>query len=108
MAIGQIPERYEISAVSLSNPCEITTTEDHGFETYDFVRLSNLNGMVPIPIGVDPLNARRYRIIVTGNTTFTLQDPITFAPIDSTTYTPYGSGGSVNRIATEFIYYGDA
>ena len=108
MPIGQIPHRFEIQSVSLNDPCEITTTEDHDFETHNLVRLTNLNGMVPIPIGVDPLNSNRYRIIVTGDTTFTLQDPITFATVDSTTYPPYSSGGSVNLIATEFIYYGDA
>lgn len=105
---GQEAQRATIASVSLSDPCTITTTEAHGFSTGDFVRLTNLNGVMPSPHGADQLNDNRYRIVVTGTTTFTLQDPITFKAIDSTNYTPYTSGGSVNVIAESFIYYGDS
>jgi len=105
---GQEAHRATMLSVSLSNPCVITTTEAHGFSTGDFIRLTNLNGMMPVPHGADQLNANRYRIVVTGVDTFTLQDPITFKPIDSTNYVPYTSGGNVNLIEQSFIYYGDS
>lgn len=105
---GQEARRATMLSVSLSDPCVITTTEAHGFSTGDFIRLTNLNGVMPVPHGADQLNTNRYRIVVTGTHTFTLQDPITFKPIDSTNFTPYTSGGNVNLIAQTFIYYGDS
>lgn len=108
-AIGQIPHRSDILNITNSLPCEVTTTEEHGYRTFDFVRLTNLNGVMPPPQnGEDELNNNRYRIVVTGTNTFTLQDPITYEPIDSTTFVPYGQGGYCNRIATTFYYYGDS
>ena len=107
-AIGQLPHRAEILSVSLGYPCVITTTEVHGFDTFDFIRISNANGLMPVPeIGADQLNNNRYRIIVTGDDTFKLQDPITFQDIDSTNFVPYTSGGKVNLIENTFYYYGE-
>lgn len=103
--IGQIPNRISISNITNSDPCQVTTSIPHGFQNMIFVRLTELNGCVPIPFGEDQLNNLRFRIIVTGNTTFTLQDPITFKDIDSTTYPPYNNGGSCNAVPTNFIYY---
>jgi hypothetical protein len=106
-AIGQIPHRSEITAITNSIQCEVTTAENHGFETFDFVRLTDLNGAMPAPRGEDPLNNHRYRIVVTGETTFKLQDPITHKWIDSTNYPPYVEGGSCNKIEPNFIFYGE-
>lgn len=103
--IGQLTFRKEISDITNGNPCTVTTAEDHEFPTHSFVRLTDLNSSIPTPRGMDPLNNYRFRIVVTGDTTFTLQDPITYADIDSTNYPPYVSGGSANLIATEFIFY---
>jgi hypothetical protein len=103
---GQIPQRYAIQSVTNSNPCVVTTFENHGYFTFDFVRITDLDGYIPVPRGMDELNDNRYRIIVTGLTTFYLQDPITFEPIDSTNYPPYVTGGSVNKVATTFFFYG--
>ncbi len=106
--MGQIPHRTYILSITNAYPCEITTTEDHGYSTYSFVRLTNLNGAMPAPAhGSDQLNNNRYRIIVTGLTTFTLQNPITFEAIDSTNFPPYSEGGFCNLIEKDFIYYND-
>lgn len=107
-AIGQLPHRATLLSVSIGDPCVITTTEAHGYSTHDFVRLTNLNGMMPSPHGADQLNNHRYRIIVTGDDTFTLQDPITFENIDSTNFPPYTTGGFSNLVETDFYFYGEA
>jgi len=103
---GQAVHRATITSVSLSDPCVITTSAAHGFSTGNFVRFTDLNGVMPIPRGVDPLNDRRYRIVVTGTSTFSLQDPLTFDDVDSTNYTPYTSGGTVTLIQQDFSYEG--
>jgi hypothetical protein len=93
--------------VNITNalPCQVTTEFAHGFPNKSFVRLTDLNGAMPIPRGEDPLNNYKFRIILTGDTTFTLQDPLTFNPIDSTTYPPYVTGGSCNLVQKDFIFY---
>jgi hypothetical protein len=58
--------------------------------------------------GADQLNNSRYRIIVTGLNSFKIQDPITFRDIDSSTFTPYTTGGNVNLIESQFYFYGEA
>ena len=108
-AIGQLPHRATMLSMSLANPCVITTTQAHGYSTYDFVRLSNLNGLMPTPQhGADQLNANKYRIIVIDTTSFKIQDPITFIDIDSTNFTPYTEGGNVNLVENNFFFYGEA
>ena len=107
-AIGQLPHRAILLSVSLGFPCIITTTAAHGYSTHDFIRLTNLNGMMPAPHnGADQLNGNRYRIIVTGDDTFKIQDPITFQDIDSSNFVPYASGGNVNLIESTYIFYGE-
>jgi hypothetical protein len=106
-AIGQIPHRSEILSVSLAFPCIVTTTAAHGYDTFDFIRLTNLNGLMPAPQnGADQLNGNRYRIIVTGDDSFKIQDAITYQDIDSTNFTPYAQGGNANLVENSFIYYG--
>lgn len=103
--IGQLTERVAIVNITNTLPCEVTTEEAHGFANKSFVRLTDLNGVMPVPRGEDPLNNHKFRIIVTGSTTFTLQDPITFKFIDSTLYTPYVEGGSCNLVQSTYIFY---
>jgi len=106
-AIGQIPHRSEILTVSIGYPCVITTTAAHGYRTFDFIRLSNLNGLMPAPQhGADQLNSNKYRIIVLSEDTFLIQDPITFQDIDSTNFPPYTTGGNVNLVENTFFFYG--
>ena len=108
-AIGQLPHRAEMLSMSIGFPCIITTTEAHGYSTHDFIRITNLNGMMPAPQnGADQLNGNKYRIIVTGDDTFKLQDPITFEDIDSTNFVPYVAGGAVNLVENTFYFYGEA
>ncbi len=59
---------------------------------------------MPVPHGSDPLNNYKFMIIVTGLDSFTIHDPITFKPIDSTNFTPYVSGGYCNLVETNFTY----
>lgn len=103
--IGQLTFRADINAITNALPCKVTTTAPHTFETHSFVRLTDLNSAMPVLRGQDELNNKRFRIIVTAEDEFTLQDPITFRPIDSTTYTPYVTGGSANLVQDTFIYY---
>lgn len=113
--IGQVPRRATITNITNALPCVVTTEEAHEFSTRDFVRLTGLNMVEPTPPhnptvkhGMDPLNNFKYRIIVTGATTFSLQHPITFAPVDSTNYTPYIKGGEANLVNPTFIFYPSA
>lgn len=102
--MGQTAHRANISAMTNALPCAITTSAAHGYSTHDFIRLTDLNGSMPTERGMDEVNNYKYRIIVTGDTTFTLQDPITFDPIDSTTFPPYVTGGYCNLVETSFVY----
>ena len=104
---GQTPHRSDILSISNALPCVVATTEEHGYSTGAFVRLTNLNGAMPIPHGQDPLNNHRYRIVVTDVDEFYIKDPITDEPIDSSQYPPYVEGGYCNLIETNFIYHGD-
>ncbi len=103
--IGQLSERVPITAITNSLPCEVTTEFPHGFPNKSFVRLTDLNGAMPVPRGEDPLNNYKFRIILTGDASFYLQDSITFKPIDSTLYPPYVTGGSCNLVQKTFIFY---
>jgi len=106
-AIGQLPHRAIVESISLSYPCIVTTTEAHGYQNFDFVRFTNLNGLMPPPQhGADQINGNKYRIIVMGEDSFKIQDPITFEDIDSTNYTPYTSGGNANLVEGTFYFYG--
>ncbi len=104
---GQIPRRANIIGITNSFPCSVETEEAHGYSTHEFVRLTDLNGVMPTPRGEDPLNNYRFRIVVTGDTTFNLQYPVTHEYVDSTAYPPYVEGGYCNLIAQEFIYHPD-
>lgn len=103
--IGQLTERVNIINITNTLPCVVTTDGAHEFANKSFVRLTDLNGAIPDPRGEDPLNNYKFRIIVTGEDTFYLQDPITFLPIDSTNYPPYVEGGSCNLVQQNFIFY---
>lgn len=103
--IGQLTERIPIVNITNGLPCEVTTESAHGFPNKSFVRLTDLNGAMPIPRGEDELNNGKFRIILTSDVSFKLQDPITYLPIDSTTFPPYVSGGSCNLVQPDFIFY---
>jgi len=102
--MGQTSHRANITAITSDDPCEVTTSTAHEYSTGDFVRLTDLNGAMPIKRGEDQLNNNRYKIVVTDTDKFTLKDPITFENIDSTTYPSYVIGGYCNLIETLFEY----
>lgn len=103
--IGQLPDRANIIGITNSLPCTVVTDGPHFFPNKSFIRFTDLNGAMPVPRGEDPLNNAKFRIIVTGDDTFYLQNPITFIPIDSTTFPSYVTGGSCNLVQQNFIYY---
>ena len=102
--MGQTAHRANISGVSSATKCEITTDAAHGYSTNDFIRITDLNGMMPVKRGVDQINNRKYKIVVTDTDKFTLKNPITFKDVDSTNFTPYVSGGYCNLVETIFEY----
>lgn len=101
---GQTPHRSDILNITNAIPCEVTTTTEHGYNTGAFVRLTDLNGAIPVPRGEDPLNNYRFKITVTDVDKFTLKYPVTDEPVDSTNFPPYVEGGYCNLIAQNFIY----
>lgn len=103
--IGQLPDRARIVNITNALPCVVFTDGPHFFPNKAFVRITDLNGAMPIPRGEDELNNGKFRIIVTGEDSFYLQDPITFVPIDSTTFPPYVLGGSCNLVQPNFVFY---
>lgn len=103
--IGQVPDRARIVNITNSLPCVVETDGPHFFPNKSFVRLTDLNGAMPIPRGEDQLNNGKFRVIYLSENSFYLQDPITFVPIDSTTFPPYVEGGSANLVQPTFIFY---
>ncbi len=105
--MGQIPRRANVIGITNALPCILTIDVNPGIVTSDFIRLTDLNGSMPVPRGEDPLNNYRFQVILTSDTTFSLHDPITHKPIDSTAYPPYVEGGFCNLIETNYIYHSD-
>lgn len=93
---GGVPAfRALISAVSQADPCVVTTTAAHGFQSDQIVRITDLGIIGPgvAARGMDQLNNKRFLITVLTSTTFSLRDVITDEPIDSTSFTAWVSGG---------------
>ncbi len=103
--MGQIPRRSNVIAISNGFPCIVEIDENPGYVTGDFVRLTDLNGMMPVPRGEDPLNNYRWKIVLTSDTTFKIKYPITDKYVDSTNFPPYIEGGYCNLVDTEFVYH---
>lgn len=104
--MGQASLKSNISNVTNSNPCTVTTTEAHGYTTGNHVRITDLNGSIPVSRGVDQINNKRFKIVVLSSTEFLLEDPISLMPVDSSTYPTYVTGGNCTAITTEFEYTG--
>lgn len=92
---GQASGRASISGVTAADPCVVTTSAAHGYQTNQIVRITDLGSDMPTARGMDQLNNNRYRITVLTTTTFSLQDPVTGEDIDSSAFTTYVSGGNV-------------
>jgi len=101
---GQAVVRSDISAITLSERCEVTTSDVHGLSTGNMIRITGLNGMIPVKRGFPQINNNRYQVQVISTTAFQLRDPITKEYIDSTGYTPYVTGGNINLFQTNYVY----
>ncbi len=76
---------FAISAITRSNPGQVTTAVNHGFVTGQQVYLTGVNGMTQ-------LNGQVVTVTVVDTTNFTIG-------VDTTGYSVYASGGTVSRLA---------
>ena len=90
-----------ISGVTQADPCVITTTTAHGYQTDQQIMITDLGNIGPglTNRGMQQLNNNEYIITVLTSTTFSLRDVITDEPIDSTGFTAWVAGGRVNMIS---------
>lgn len=97
---GVTSYRALISGVSKADPCVVTTTAAHGFQTDQQVRITDLGNVGPgiTARGMDQLNNNQYLITVINSTSFSLRDVITDEPIDSTDFTTWVAGGRVDMV----------
>ena len=91
---GQATSHATISGITQADPGVITHST-YTFQTNQIVRLTDLGQTGVSDRGMGALNNNRYRVVVTGATTFTLKDVITGEPIDTTAMTAYVSGGRI-------------
>ncbi len=105
--MGQIPRRSNILGITNALPCVVSIDVNPGYVTDNFVRLTDLNGAMPIPRGEDPLNNYRWKIVLLTATSFYLKHPVTGVPVDSTNFPPYVTGGYCNLVEDNFFYYND-
>ena len=95
---GQATSQCTISAITAADPVEITHST-FTFQTNQIVRITDLGQVsdagTPLDRGMGQINNKRYAIVVTGATTFTLKDVITGEPIDGSAFTAYVSGGRI-------------
>lgn len=90
--------RALISGVSQANPCVVTTSAAHGYQTNQIVRITDLGEVGPNATdrGMNELDGNRYRIVVINTTSFSLKDVITDDPINSISFVAWVSGGRVD------------
>lgn len=93
---GVSSSRASISAVTKADPCVVTTSSAHGYQTNQIVRITDLGSDMPTARGMDQLNNKRFRIVELSSTTFSLKDPVSNEAIDSSNFTTYVSGGRVD------------
>lgn len=87
--------RATIAGITQADPCVVTTTAAHGFQSNQIVRITDLGSDMPTARGMDQLNNNRYRITVIDGTSFSLQNVISGEDIDSTAYTAWVAAGFV-------------
>jgi len=91
---GQASMHATISGITAADPCVITHSA-YTFQTNQIVRITDLGSDMPTARGMGQLNDKRFRIVVLGATTFSLKDPVSGEPVDSSAYTAYVSGGRI-------------
>lgn len=92
---GMASSHKLIDAISQADPCVVSTSTAHGFQTNQIVRITDLGATMPTPRGMEQLNNKRFLITVIDSDDFSLSDVTTGEPIDSTAFTAYVSGGRV-------------
>jgi len=91
---GPLSDLATITGITAADPCVITHST-YTFQNNQIVRLTDLGQCGAVNHGMQQLNNNRYSITVLSPTTFSLQDPITGEPIDSTLFSAYVSGGRI-------------
>jgi len=71
-----------ISAITLANPCQVTTTAAHGYTTGQIVNITSI-------VGTTQLNDKLFTVTVVDPTNFTLDG------VNATGYTAWVSGGTI-------------
>jgi len=94
---GQASSHAAISNITQADPCVVTTSAAHGFQTNQLVRFTNLGDCGAVDHGMAQLNNNRYAIVVINATSFSLKFVETGEPVDSTAFTAYVSGGQVTN-----------
>lgn len=80
-----------ISGVTQADPAVVTVSSTSTLSNNDIVYISGITGMTEI-------NGNHYQITVINSTTFSLQDMDNGDDINSTGYSAYSTGGTVNRV----------
>lgn len=96
---GVTSYRKVISGVSKANPCVVTTSTAHGYQSDQQVVITDLGDVGVSDRGMSQINNKTFGITVLTSTTFSLYSIESGDYIDSTDYTTYVSGGSVNMIS---------
>ncbi len=93
---GQATSHSTISGITQADP-GVVTHSAYAFQDNQIVRLTNLGEIGPgvASHGMGPLNNNRFKITVLSPTTFSLKDPISGEPIDTTSFPAYVSGGII-------------
>lgn len=96
---GPVSYKKSISAISQANPCVVTTSTAHGYQTNQQVIITDLGDVGVTDRGMGELDGNTYGITVINSTTFSLYDISTGDPINSTSFTAYVTGGKVDMIS---------
>lgn len=106
---GQAIVRAEISAITNTAKCMVTTSSAHGFSTNNHIRFTDLGNVGPeiADRGFSQLNNNSYIAEVLSSTTFLIKDELTREYVDSTAFGAYVSGGTVTAEQQIFEYEAD-
>ena len=79
-----------VTGITSANP-GVVTVVGHGWSTGNEVYLTGM-------VGMDELVGGNFKITVLSADTFSIQDQVTGANVDTTSFAPYGSGGTAARV----------
>jgi hypothetical protein len=81
-------KKFTITAVSKANPGVVTLSSSEGLAIGDVIEIKNVRGMTQ-------LNGNKYTVKNISGNTFELYNQTGTAPVDSSAYSTYTSGGDV-------------